>query len=183
MGLIPDQFSNTLLFLSEEYDSSEGCKKMKKLIIVIIPKIVKLCNNFIALQQNLDLGCKIQAPSVFNNRGLVIVKAASHGDGTVPESPIPSSDSNEASVPVESLPLESKLQLKLQQKMRMKMAKKIRLRRKRLVRKTPFEEEGTMAAFKVEEEQECVNFTSRFLAALFLTTCFLTMQCNSCIFG
>ncbi|KAI3446536.1 hypothetical protein Pfo_003201 [Paulownia fortunei] len=116
----------------------------------------RLCNKSIALQPKLYVGCKIQAPFVLNNRGALIVKASSDGDGTgssAPESPTPSSDSNVASVPIENLPLESKLQLKLEQKMRMKMAKKIRLRRKRLVRKRHLRKKGRWPPSKLKKNK------------------------------
>ncbi|KAL0316707.1 UNVERIFIED_CONTAM: 50S ribosomal protein 5, chloroplastic [Sesamum radiatum] len=124
---------------------------LNSLTIVLLVLVVRLCNNFIALQPKSDLGCKVQVLSVLNNRGLVIVKASSDGDGTVPQSPTPSSDSNKASVPVESLPLESKL--KLEQKMRMKIAKKIRLRRKRLVRKRHLRKKGRWPPSKLKKNK------------------------------
>jgi 50S ribosomal protein 5 len=79
-------------------------------------------------------GIRICAPFINNRTGLIIVRASSDIDGAGGE---PSSGSKEEAeskeevVPVEKLPLESKLQERMEQKLRMKLAKKIRLRRKK----------------------------------------------------
>ncbi|KAG8367780.1 hypothetical protein BUALT_Bualt16G0108300 [Buddleja alternifolia] len=115
----------------------------------------RLCNNSIALQPKSHIGCRIRANFVLNNRISFIVKASSDVDGvgsTAAASPNPSSD-NEKNVPIENLPLESKLQLKLEQKMRMKMAKKIRLRRKRLVRKCHLRKKGRWPPSKLKKNK------------------------------
>lgn len=62
-------------------------------------------------------------------------------------------EEEEEAVPVENLPLESKLQLKLEQKMRMKLAKKIRLRRKRLVRKRQMRKKGRWPPSKMKKNK------------------------------
>ncbi|KAI3444259.1 hypothetical protein Pfo_000924 [Paulownia fortunei] len=116
----------------------------------------RLCHNSIALHPKSYGGGRIRAPFVLSNRGALIVKASSDVDGTdstAPESPTPPSDSKEESVPVENLPLESKLQLKLEQKMRMKLAKKIRLRRKRLVRKRHLRKKGRWPPSKLKKNK------------------------------
>lgn len=61
------------------------------------------------------------------------------------------SDSKEEVVPVDKLPLESKLQERLEQKTRMKLAKKIRLRRKRLVRKRKLRKKGRWPPSKMNK--------------------------------
>ncbi|KAB2627170.1 50S ribosomal protein 5 [Pyrus ussuriensis x Pyrus communis] len=75
----------------------------------------------------------------------VVVKASSDIDGTAAanEGSEPLPDSKEkAVVPVDKLPLESKLQEQLEQKKKMQLAKKIRLRRKRIVRKRKLRKKG-----------------------------------------
>lgn len=84
----------------------------------------------------------------------MVVKASSDIDGTAPAEgggEPPSSDSNKEVVPVEKLPLESKLQEKAEQKLRMKLAKKIRLRRKRLVRKRRLRKKGRWPPSKMKK--------------------------------
>ncbi|KAK9912182.1 hypothetical protein M0R45_036054 [Rubus argutus] len=61
------------------------------------------------------------------------------------------SNSKEEVVPVDKLPLESKLQESLEQKTRMKLAKKIRLRRKRLVRKRKLRKKGRWPPSKMNK--------------------------------
>jgi len=84
-------------------------------------------------------------------RAAVIVKVSSDVDGTEPEPP--KEREEEAAVPVEDMPLESKLQLKLEQKMRMKLAKKMRLRRKRLVRKRRLRKKGRWPPSKMKKNK------------------------------
>ncbi|KAL2464543.1 50S ribosomal protein 5 alpha [Forsythia ovata] len=84
------------------------------------------CNNSVFLKPKSYVGYRILTPFILKERGALIVKASSDVDGvgsTDPKSPAPPSESNEENVPIENLPLESKLQLKLEQKMRMKAAK------------------------------------------------------------
>lgn len=64
-----------------------------------------------------------------------------------------SSESEEEVLPIDKLPLESKLQLKLEQKMKMKIAKKIRLRRKRLVRKRRMRKKGRWPPSKMKKNK------------------------------
>lgn len=77
----------------------------------------------------------------------VVVKASA--DPT--EGTEATSDSKEEVVPVDKLPLESKLQERLEQKTRMKLAKKIRLRRKRLVRKRKLRKKGRWPPSKMNK--------------------------------
>uniref|UniRef100_A0A7N0V234 50S ribosomal protein 5, chloroplastic n=1 Tax=Kalanchoe fedtschenkoi TaxID=63787 RepID=A0A7N0V234_KALFE len=72
----------------------------------------------------------------------VIVKASAEIDGDTGE---------KAAVPVENLPLESKLQEKTDAKLRMKLAKKIRIRRKRLVRKRQLRKKGRWPPSKMKK--------------------------------
>lgn len=65
----------------------------------------------------------------------------------------PPSESEEEDVPIQNLPLESKLQQKLEQKMRMKLAKKIRLRRKKLVRKRRLRKKGRWPPSKLKKNK------------------------------
>lgn len=83
------------------------------------------------------------------------MKATSEIDGAEPEStkPPPPPETKDESLPVEELPLESKLQLKLDQKMKMKLAKKIRLRRKRLVRKRHLRKKGRWPPSKMKKNK------------------------------
>lgn len=97
------------------------------------------------LQTYLFNGLQAHSSCLFNKRSALLVKASAEGD--VPESP---SETEPEVVPVESLPLESKLQLKLEQKMRMKLAKKMRLKRKRLVRKRHLRKKGRWPPSKMK---------------------------------
>lgn len=99
-------------------------------------------------------GVRIQVPFDVKQRGGVIVKASSDIDGGIPGSDEgPTEEEDEEDVPVENLPLESKLQLKLEQKLRMKMAKKIRLRRKKLVRKRRMRKKGRWPPSKMKKNK------------------------------
>lgn len=81
-----------------------------------------------------------------------VVKASSDIDETSPvESKKPPSDGKEEVVPVDKLPLESKMQERMDQKMRMKLAKKIRLKRKRLVRKRQLRKKGRWPPSKMKK--------------------------------
>ncbi|KAL6530606.1 hypothetical protein OROMI_028495 [Orobanche minor] len=86
-------------------------------------------------------GSKIQAPFT---RGSLVMKASSDVDGT---------DGNDEKVPVENLPLESKVQSIQEQRMRMKMARKIRLKRKRLVRKRHLRKKGRWPPSKMKKNK------------------------------
>ncbi|KAM3288469.1 50S ribosomal protein 5 alpha, chloroplastic [Capsicum chacoense] len=113
----------------------------------------RFCNNHITLTTKSYGSGNIQAPFVFKRRGALIAKAAADVDGVGSDSPEPSPEKNEESVPVENLPLESKLQQKLEQKMKMKLAKKIRLRRKRLVRKRHLRKKGRWPPSKMKKNK------------------------------
>lgn len=86
-------------------------------------------------------GVRLHMPMVARKS---VVKASS--DPT--EAPL---DIKEEAVPVDKLPLESKLQERLEQKTRMKLAKKIRLRRKRLVRKRKLRKKGRWPPSKMNK--------------------------------
>ncbi|GER51945.1 50S ribosomal protein [Striga asiatica] len=98
---------------------------------------------------------KIRPPFILNNRGPLLVKASSDVSGTIStnlEGPPPlQSDGNEESIPVENLPLESKLQEINEQRIKMKLAKKIRLRRKRLVQKRHLRKKGRWPPSKMKK--------------------------------
>ncbi|ONI21444.1 hypothetical protein PRUPE_2G065900 [Prunus persica] len=82
----------------------------------------------------------------------VVGKASSDIDGTSPtQSSEPVSDTKKEVVPVDKLPLESKLQERLEQKAKMQLAKKIRLRRKRLVRKRKLRKKGRWPPSKMKK--------------------------------
>ncbi|XP_073305492.1 large ribosomal subunit protein cL37 alpha-like [Primulina huaijiensis] len=113
-----------------------------------------LGNNFIAKHPKPSVGYTIRASLVSKNRDALIVKASSDVDGTgasAPDSPT-HSDTNET-VPVENLPLESKIQMNLERKMKMKIAKKIRLRRKRLLRKRHLRKMGRWPPSKLKKNK------------------------------
>ncbi|XP_052880007.1 50S ribosomal protein 5, chloroplastic-like [Gossypium arboreum] len=66
------------------------------------------------------------------------------------EAQLPEETKKEA-LPVEQLPLESKMQQIMEQKMKMKLAKKIRLPRKRLVCKRKMREKGRWPPSKMKK--------------------------------
>ncbi|MCD7472450.1 hypothetical protein HAX54_013685 [Datura stramonium] len=109
----------------------------------------RFCNNPIALQPKSHVNCYIQAPFIFKERSALIAKAASDIDSMDSDNP----ESDEESVSVDNLPLESKLQLKLEQKMKMKLAKNIRLRRKKLVRKRRLRKKGRWPPSKLKKNK------------------------------
>ncbi|CDP14336.1 unnamed protein product [Coffea canephora] len=111
----------------------------------------RLCNNPLAAYPKPYVACSIQPPFLQKERRAPLAKASAEGansDG--PELP---SESEEEDVPIQNLPLESKLQLKLEQKMRMKLAKKIRLRRKKLVRKRRLRKKGRWPPSKLKKNK------------------------------
>ncbi|XP_073317303.1 large ribosomal subunit protein cL37-like [Primulina huaijiensis] len=119
-----------------------------------VAKFFSLGNNFINKHPKPSVGHMIRAPLVPKSRGALIVKASSDVDGTessAPDSPTPK-DTNET-VPVENLPLESKIKMNLEQKMKMKIAKKIRLRRKRLLRKRLLRKKGRWPPSKLKKNK------------------------------
>ncbi|KAL3357349.1 hypothetical protein AABB24_017843 [Solanum stoloniferum] len=113
----------------------------------------RFCNNHITLTPKSYANGNIQAPFIFKRRGALIATAAADIDSVGSDNPEPSPEKNEESVPVENLPLESKLQEKLEQKMKMKLAKKIRLRRKRLVRKRHLRKKGRWPPSKMKKNK------------------------------
>lgn len=98
-------------------------------------------------------GIRIRTPFIINRTGLIIVRASSDIDGAGSEPPSGSKEEAESKevVPVEKLPLESKLQERMEQKLRMKMAKKIRLKRKRLLRKRRMRKKGRWPPSKMKK--------------------------------
>ncbi|KAM5546503.1 hypothetical protein ABKV19_002436 [Rosa sericea] len=92
-------------------------------------------------------GVRLNMSTVAKKSVSLVVKASSDPiEGA--EAP---SDSKDEVVPVDKLPLESKLQERLEQKTRMKLAKKIRLRRKRLVRKRKLRKKGRWPPSKMNK--------------------------------
>ncbi|XP_027352460.1 50S ribosomal protein 5, chloroplastic [Abrus precatorius] len=71
--------------------------------------------------------------------------------GSEPIPPAESEKEGGGSVPVEKLPLESKLKEREEQRLRMKLAKKIRLRRKRLLRKRRLRKKGRWPPSKMKK--------------------------------
>ncbi|XP_068330290.1 large ribosomal subunit protein cL37-like [Pyrus communis] len=98
-------------------------------------------------------GVRLRMP-VVKGSGSVVVKASSDIDGTAAANegsePLPDSK-EEVAVPVDKLPLESKLQERLEQKAKMQLAKKIRLRRNRLVRKRKLRKKGRWPPSKMKK--------------------------------
>ncbi|XP_057469683.1 50S ribosomal protein 5, chloroplastic-like [Actinidia eriantha] len=90
---------------------------------------------------------------VLKEKSAVIVKASFETDGVGPDPDGADPPPSEVAMPVENLPLESKLELKLEQKTRMKLAKKIRLRRKRLVRKRHLRKKGRWPPSKLKKNK------------------------------
>lgn len=107
--------------------------------------------NFTSSKSKLSNGIQICTPFVATRRDSLVVKASADIDGTGSDAPETPFESKEETVPVENLPLESKLQLKLEAKIRMKLAKKIRLRRKRLVRKRHLRKKGRWPPSKMKK--------------------------------
>ncbi|XP_070040426.1 large ribosomal subunit protein cL37 alpha-like [Nicotiana tomentosiformis] len=98
----------------------------------------EFCNDPIALQPKSYVNYYIKAQFILKQRSALIAKTATDIDSVGSDN----TESDEESVLVGNLPLESKLQLKLEQKMKMKLAKNIRLRRKKLVRKRRLRKKG-----------------------------------------
>ncbi|KAK1393625.1 50S ribosomal protein 5, chloroplastic [Heracleum sosnowskyi] len=113
----------------------------------------RLGSKFGSSKSKLSNGVQICTPFVARRRGSFVVKASAEIDGTGSDAPETPSESKEETVPVENLPLESKLQLKLEAKIRMKLAKKIRLRRKRLVRKRHLRKKGRWPPSKMKKNK------------------------------
>ncbi|CAA3013565.1 50S ribosomal protein 5 alpha, chloroplastic-like [Olea europaea var. sylvestris] len=123
---------------------------------IIAHPFSRSCSNSVCFKPKSYVGYRTVTPFILKERGALITKASSDVDGvgsTDPESPASPSESNEENVPIENLPLQSKLQLKLEQKMRMKAAKKIRLRRKRLVRKRHLRKKGRWPPSKLKKNK------------------------------
>ncbi|KAL2895735.1 50S ribosomal protein 5 alpha chloroplastic [Bienertia sinuspersici] len=91
------------------------------------------------------------APVIAQRRGNVVamvsaaVEPAEEGEDK--------SENGENNIPVENLPLESKLQLKLDQKIKMNIAKKARLKRSRLMRKRKMRKKGRWPPSKMKKLQ------------------------------
>ncbi|XP_050386953.1 50S ribosomal protein 5, chloroplastic [Argentina anserina] len=92
-------------------------------------------------------GVRLHMPVVVKRSVSLVVKASSDPiEGTEALSGI-----KEEVVPVDKLPLESKLKKRLEEKTRMKLAKKIRLRRKRLVQKRKLRKKGRWPPSKMNK--------------------------------
>ena len=99
-------------------------------------------------------GVRLRNHSFVENTASLVVKAASETDATgeTDSSDVqPAAEAKKEDVPVDKLPLESKLQERLEQKARMKLAKKIRLRRKRLVQKRHLRKKGRWPPSKMKK--------------------------------
>lgn len=92
-------------------------------------------------------------PLSVSRRGYLPIRAAPKvvGVGPAADGPEPAAERKEMVVPVEGLPLESKLQERMDQKMMMKMAKKIRLRRNRLLSKRHLRKRGRWPPSKMRK--------------------------------
>lgn len=102
-----------------------------------------------ALHPTFGHSLKAHAPVIAQKRCTVVAMASAAeepaGEGG------DQSEAEENNIPVQNLPLESKLQLKLEQKMKMKIAKKIRLRRNRLMRKRRMRKKGRWPPSKMKK--------------------------------
>lgn len=108
----------------------------------------------VGFQPKIFNGVRLRNVSFVENTASLIVKATSEIDGTGEtdsNEPQPPAEAKKEDVPVDKLPLESKLQERLEQKTRMKLAKKIRLRRKRLVRKRHLRKKGRWPPSKMKK--------------------------------
>ncbi|KAK4346117.1 hypothetical protein RND71_036293 [Anisodus tanguticus] len=109
----------------------------------------RFCDDHIVLQPKSYVSYYIQSSFIIKERGALIAKAASDIDSVDSDN----LESDEESVSIDNLPLESKLQLKLEQKMKMKLAKNIRLRRKKLVRKRRLRKKGRWPPSKLKKNK------------------------------
>ncbi|XP_057520675.1 50S ribosomal protein 5 alpha, chloroplastic-like [Amaranthus tricolor] len=110
---------------------------------------IKLQNVSVALHPTFRHGLQAHAPEITRQRCAIIVKASA-ADKPAGEAE-DQSENDEDNIPIQNLPLESKLQLKLEQKMKMKIAKKVRLRRKRLMRKRMMRKKGRWPPSKMKK--------------------------------
>ncbi|KAI4348557.1 hypothetical protein L6164_009267 [Bauhinia variegata] len=95
---------------------------------------------------------RISTPFTDKKTGAVIFRVAADADGTASTEDGESSAENKKDVvPVDKLPLESKLQERQEQRLKMRLAKKIRLRRKRLVRKRRLRKKGRWPPSKMKK--------------------------------
>lgn len=88
------------------------------------------------------------APIVAQKRGTVVAMASAAEE---PAGEAGDQSESKENIPVQSLPLESKVQLNLEQKLKMKIAKKIRLRRNRLMRKRKMRKKGRWPPSKMKK--------------------------------
>lgn len=97
------------------------------------------------------IGVRISTVFYVKKTSAVIVRAAdADGEASADDDGSPPESKKEA-LPVDQLPLESKLREREEQRLRMKMAKKIRLRRKRLVRKRRMRKKGRWPPSKMKK--------------------------------
>ncbi|XP_054802491.1 50S ribosomal protein 5, chloroplastic [Prosopis cineraria] len=97
-------------------------------------------------------GIRISTAFPVKNVSDAIVRAASDAAAESSAADVGSPpEGKEEVVPVDKLPLESKLQERQEQRLRMKLAKKIRLRRKRLVRKRRLRKKGRWPPSKMKK--------------------------------
>ncbi|KAK4282014.1 hypothetical protein QN277_013442 [Acacia crassicarpa] len=98
-------------------------------------------------------GVRISPPFPFKRTAELVVRIASadaDGAASADDGGSPPQGAGEV-LPVDKLPLESKLREREEQRLRMKMAKKIRLRRKRLVRKRRLRKKGRWPPSKMKK--------------------------------
>ncbi|CAL5356748.1 unnamed protein product [Camellia sinensis] len=121
---------------------------------IIIPICIKFSHHCKPMLRKEPIDSRPKLCNVRKERVVsVIVKASSDVDG-VAEPPSPSEGEEQAAaVPVENLPLESKLQLDLEKKTKFKLAKKIRLRRKKLVWKRRMRKRGRWPPSKLKKSK------------------------------
>ncbi|RZC77357.1 hypothetical protein C5167_001569 [Papaver somniferum] len=148
-----------LQYLSFSPSLSSVSSSSSSSLLPMATPISRLQRKGLDLQQKRFGGVRICMDFRSQERGSVVVKAASEIDGVASGSSEPEAETKEEVVPkeegasVENLPLESKLQLKLEAKLRMKLAKKIRLKRKRLVQKRHLRKKGRWPPSKMKKNQ------------------------------
>lgn len=104
------------------------------------------------LRSNCLKGLRISTPFGLKTRKNAIFIASAAADSNVVDGAEESEGKKESDVvPVDKLPLESKLKEREEQRLKMKLAKKIRLRRKRLVQKRRLRKKGNWPPSKMKK--------------------------------
>ncbi|XP_057970764.1 large ribosomal subunit protein cL37 [Malania oleifera] len=142
-----------LLFNPFTSISSSSCTSLATTMVVTTSPISQLHNHTIDVHLKSFNRIRTYVPLIGKERSQMIAKASSDINEIGIDGGDASSESEEEVLPVDKLPLESKLQQRLEQKMRMKIAKKIRLRRKRLLRKRRMRKKGRWPPSKMKKNK------------------------------